>query len=69
MFSKVFLLVLNTCDANNSCLLMQSVSLGSDPPYQQQPSFFFVSLQALKTLTSLPRQTKNHVNSYIFDWI
>ena len=37
MFSMVILLVLNICDMNNSSLLMQSVSLGTDlpPPLQQ----------------------------------
>ena len=47
---------------------MQSVSLGTDPHYQQQSSYFS-PLQALKVLTSHPMQTKTHDNSYIFDWI
>ena len=47
---------------------MQSVSLGTDRPYQQS-SYFFVPSQALKNLASLPRQTKTHDNSHIFDWM
>ena len=69
MFSKVILLVLNTYDINNFSLLMQSVNLGNDPPINNNPATFFVPLQALEILTSPPRQTKIHDNSYISDWI
>ena len=47
---------------------IHSVSLGIDPHSKQKPSNF-LSPEALKTLTSLPRQTKSYDNSVTVDWI
>ena len=68
MFSKVILLVLN--NIKNSSLLLQSVSLGTDPPYQQQSSNFLSPSRNWKfSQVSLSRQAKTHNNSNIFDWM
>ena len=46
-------------------MLIHGVSLGTDPPSKPQPSNFFLSSQALKNLTSPPRQktSTDHSNT------
>ena len=62
----VILLVLNICDMNNSSLLMQSVSLGTDlPPSPTTITQLFFPLHALKILTSLPCQTKKPLYTWL----